>query len=254
MLLAVDVGNSQTSYGLFEGDKLLRHWRAVTLGLRTADQHAAFLFPLLHQAGIEPKQIKGVALCSVVPSADHPFFLLAREYFQLPLFKIHSEIKIGCEIRVDTPAEVGADRLANAAYAVENLTLPAIVIDLGTATTFDVITKGPSYEGGVILPGLQMAVEALGGRTAKLPVVNLKFPTRVIAKSTIECIQAGVLYGYVDLIDGLISRTVKELGETGDIVLTGGIAPLLHKHLNTTTKLLPDLTLEGIRLLYNKNT
>ncbi len=254
MLLAIDVGNSQTSYGLFRNETLLHHWRAVTQASRTADEHAAFLFPLLQQAVIPSSSIHHVALCSVVPNADYAHLVFARDYLKLPLFKIHSGIPFGCRLNVDTPGEVGADRLANAAYAVKYLKLPAIVIDLGTATTFDVISEGPSYEGGVIVPGLQMAVEALGVRTAKLPIVDLKFPQRVIAKSTIECIQSGVLYGYCDLIDGLIDRTLKELGKGGDIVLTGGVAPLLHKHLRTSTKLLPNLTLEGMFLIHKENT
>jgi len=254
MLLAVDVGNSQTSYGLFDGDKLVKHWRGQTRATRTADEHAAFLFPLLHQAGVDPEKIASVALCSVVPNADYALAILARDYLHRAIFNVHCDLKLGFKIRVDTPKEVGADRLANAAYSVKFLRLPALVIDLGTATTFDVISKGPHYEGGVILPGLQMAVDALGVRTAKLPVVGLKFPTRVIAKSTIECIQSGVLYGYCDMLDGLIARTISELGEPAEIVLTGGVAPLLHKHLRTATKLLPNLTLEGIVLIHSLNT
>lgn len=252
MLLAIDLGNTQTSFGIFADGRLKHHWRAETKASRTEDEHLSLLFPLLEHAGIKPSSLTAVALCSVVPSADYALESFSKKYLGKSAFKINHGIK-GCKLNVDMPSEVGADRLANAAYAAKHLKLPAIVVDLGTATTFDVVTEGAVYEGGVILPGPKVAVEALGSKTAKLSVVDLKFPPSVIGKNTATCIQAGVLYGYVDLIDGLLDRTQKALKKDATIVLTGGLANFLHDKLRHKTELLPNLTLDGIQILYAQN-
>lgn len=253
MLLAIDLGNTQTSFGIFESGQLKHHWRAETKPSRTEDEYLCLLFPLLQNAGLTPESIGAVALCSVVPSADDALESFSKKYLRRKVFKITHEVK-GCRLNVDFPAEVGADRLANANYAAKHLPLPAIVVDMGTATTFDVVTEGAVYEGGVILPGPKVSVEALGSKTAKLSAVALQFPSSVIGKNTATCIQAGVLYGYVDLIDGLLARTEKALGKPATIVLTGGLSPLLHDKLSHTTRLLPDLTLEGIEILFCQNS
>ena len=207
MLLVVDIGNSETSFGLFKNGKLQHHWRAETYVARTADEYAALLFPLLQNAGVSAEHWEGIALCSVVPAAEMALEDFCETYLKQRPFKVQSSVRLGFSINVDSPAEVGADRLANAAYAVRHLKLPAIVVDFGTATTFDVVSSGKVYEGGVILPGVRIAVEALSLKTSKLPLIDLKFPPSVIGKNTIDCIRGGILYGYCDSIDGLLERT-----------------------------------------------
>ncbi len=253
MFLAVDIGNSQTSFGVFEGSVLRYHWRAETKVSRTPDEFGALLFPLMGRAGIHESDFEGVILCSVVPTADLSFESFCQTYWKLTPFRVTAGIELGFGFNVHMPSEVGADRLANAAYAVERMTLPALVIDFGTATTFDVVSKEKKYEGGVILPGVRIALEALSSKTSKLPLVEVGFPKSVIGKNTVECIQGGILYGYCDMIDGLIIRTAAELGGTLDIALTGGLSPLFQKQLKTKAKFLPDLTLEGIEILYRRN-
>lgn len=253
MLLAVDIGNTQTSFGVFENSQLKFHWRAETKHSRTSDEYGALLFPLMARAGLKESDWEGVVLCSVVPPAERSFEAFCQNYWDLEPFKIDYQLKLGFGIRVDVPAEVGADRLANAAYAAKHFTLPAIVVDFGTATTFDVVSKDSHYEGGVILPGVRIALEALSSRTSKLPLVEMGFPSSVIGKNTVQCIQAGILYGYCDMIDGLLVRTASELGATPEIALTGGYGALLQPRLKAKAKLLPNLTLDGIELIYHLN-
>lgn len=253
MLLAVDLGNSQVSFGIFDNSHLKFHWRLETKSTRTADEYASLLFPLLDRSGLSRESFSGVALCSVVPPGEHELELFFRHYFNLVPFKVRIDNDLGFKVNVDVPSEVGADRLANAAYACANLPLPCVVIDIGTATTFDVVTQEKSYEGGVIFPGVRLALDSLGTKTSKLPKVDLEFPSRAIGKNTVECIQAGVLLGYCDLIDGLLDRTEKELKAKPAVVLTGGFAFLFKDKLKRSTQVLPDLTLEGIRLLWERN-
>jgi type III pantothenate kinase len=253
LLLAVDIGNSQTSFGVFQQGKLLHHWRLETKPSRTADEYAAFLFPLLDHAGLKNNSWEGIAICSVVPPVADNFENFCQAYLKRRPFHVTSHAKLGFRLNVEIPGEVGADRLANSAYAIRHLKLPAIVVDLGTATTFDVILKEKTYEGGIILPGVQMGADSLSRKTSLLPLVDVAFPPSVIGKNTITCIQSGVLYGYCDAIEGLLRRLQKEIGEPCDIALTGGVAPLIAKNLSVSTKLLPNLTLEGIEILYREN-
>lgn len=253
MLLVLDVGNTQTSFGVFKSGKLVQHWRAETYLSRTSDEYASFLFPLMDHAGLNPEEYEGVAICSVVPPVEETFTTFCRHYLRREPFRLSAASKMGFTIQVDNPTEVGADRLANTAYAVERLSLPAIVVDLGTATTFDVITRNKIYQGGIILPGVRMGAESLSSKTSLLPMIDISFPKTVIGKNTISCIQSGVLFGYCDAIDGLLDRLQKELGTQCEIALTGGLAALFHSKLRATTKLLPDLTLEGTAMLYQLN-
>lgn len=253
MLLALDIGNSQTSYGIFDQGKLLKHWRAETQISRTPDEHAAFLFPLLQHAGLSLAKWEGIALCSVVPPVEDSFTLFCREYLKKEPFKVNHQSVLNFRLNVETPSEVGADRLANVAYAVKHLTLPAIVVDLGTATTFDVITADRVYQGGVILPGIRMGAQSLSAKTSLLPLVEVKFPPSAIGKNTATCIQSGVLYGYCEAIDGLLRRLQREIEGKCEIVLTGGLAPMIASQLSVPAKQLPDLTLEGTLILYEQN-
>lgn len=254
MLLVLDIGNTQTSFGIWQNGKFRHHWRAETKAPRTADEYAALLFPLLDHAGLKKVEWDGIAVASVVPSANFTFTQFSRDYLHVEPFFVHSGIDLGFATNVDNPSEVGADRLANAAYAVKHLKLPAVVVDIGTTTNFDVVSEGNIYEGGAIIPGVRMGVEALGTRTAKLPIIDLAFPQSVVGKNTVECIRIGILLGYCDLIDGLLARLEKEAGKPYDVVLTGGLASLLQPHLKTKSRLLPNLTLDGIEILYSRNS
>lgn len=253
MLLVVDVGNSQTSFGILEYQTWRHHWRVETKASQTADEYASFLFPLLDRAGLGRQTFEGIAICSVVPAVEDALESFCQDYFHLLPFKVHGGLELGFQLNVHTPGEVGADRLANAAYAVEKMKLPAIVVDFGTATTFDVVSADRVYQGGIILPGVRLGVQSLSAKTAKLPSIDLKFPRSVIGKSTVECIQSGILYGYCDLIDGLLTRLEKELGDPAEVALTGGLAFLFHGRLTHAAKFLPNLTLEGIELLFRRN-
>lgn len=250
MLLAIDIGNTQTSYGLFKETQLVHHWRGETKAVRSVDEYASFLIPLLQNVDISLRDFEGVAVCSVVPPCNFNVKKFCENYLgKTPFFVSHTN-KSAFSMGVETPSEVGADRLANTAYAVKHLKLPAIVVDLGTATTFDVITQDKVYQGGVILPGISMGAEGLSRKTSLLPLVDTDFPKSVIGKNTVTCIQSGILFGYCDAIDGLLKRIQDELKSSCEIVLTGGISPLIHRHLKLHTKILPNLTLEGIEILY----
>ena len=252
MLLAVDIGNSQTSIGAFESGRWVKTWRLETRYDRTSDEYASVLMPLFQQAGFSEDSWAGIALCSVVPSVENAFEGFCRDYLKHTPVVIDHRLDLGFELDVETPQEVGADRLANAAYAVAHLKLPALVIDFGTATTFDLITDAPSYQGGVILPGVRLAVRALSGGTSKLPSIPLEFPDSVIGRSTTACIQSGILYGYCDQLDGLLKRFEKAVGKPCTVALTGGLAYLFQKRLRTESTLIPNLTLEGVALLHSR--
>ncbi|MBI3294107.1 MAG: type III pantothenate kinase [Deltaproteobacteria bacterium] len=252
MLLAVDIGNSQTSFGLFERESLKHHWRLDTRAASTIDSLLSFLHPLFSYAGLSLKDVTSLVICSVVPSVDRIYQEFAERHLKLPLKTINHRSKLGFELNVDTPGEVGADRLANVQYAIEKMKLPVIVVDFGTATTFDLVVERsgrPSYEGGVILPGVRIALEALSSRTSKLSSVDLKFPASVVGRNTTDCIQSGLLYGYVDQIDGLIDRFNENVRTPCEVVLTGGLGALFQDKLRHKCRYEPDLTLQGIRLL-----
>jgi len=252
VLLAIDIGNSQSSLGAFDGDRLLYHWRIETRTSRTADEYASLLLPLFQQFGIEAASWKGVALCSVVPAADSQVAEFSRRYLDHEPLRIHSGMPLGFSMNLSTPHEVGADRLVNVAYAVRKLPLPCIVVDFGTATTFDFVSEDRIYEGGAIVPGLWMGAEGLGGKTAKLPLIDLEFPPAVVGKSTVECIQSGILNGYCALIDGLIGKMEAEVGRECHVALTGGLSARFESRLEHPVQILPDLTLEGIQILHTE--
>ena len=253
MLLAIDIGNSQTSYGVFEGSNLLHHWRAETKVSRTEDEYASLLFPLLDYAGLKSAEWEAIIICSVVPPVERTLEAFCRLYLSHSPFKIHSGLKIGFSFDVEVPSEVGADRLANGAYAVKYLKLPAVVVDLGTATTFDVVTQDRVYRGGLILPGVRMGVEALGSKTSKLPMVDLEYPPSVIGRNTVDCIRSGILFGYLEAMNGLLDRLEVELRGLGDIALTGGLSPLFRSRMRREVKWLPNLTLEGAEIIYRQS-
>ena len=252
MFLAIDIGNSQTSIGVFKKSELIQHFRITTVPSRTADEYAALWYPLLHQHELGAERCDGVALASVVPAADFSIDSFCRQYLSHTPFRIHSQLHPSVRINVKVPSEVGADRIANVAYAVKYLGLPSVVVDFGTATTFDVVSKEGAYEGGIIIPGVRMSIEALGAKTSKLSNVDIVFPSSVIGKTTVECIQAGVLHGYSEMVSGLLGRVEAEMGSLSSIALTGGLSFLFQDRLKFPVKVLPNLTLEGILALYSQ--
>jgi len=253
MLLVIDIGNTDTTLGVFEGKELRATWHMATSIHRMADEYAALLLNLLHHRGLDASDIKEVALCSVVPPLIATFDELCQRYFHISPLVVGAGVKTGVRIRMDNPREVGADRIANAAAAHHLYGGPIIVTDLGTATTFDTVSKEGDYLGGAIAPGIVTAAEALFTQAAMLPRVELVHPKRAIGTSTIAAMQSGIIFGYVGLIEGMVARIQQELGEKAKVVATGGFAELMAKETAVIDVVNPDLTLIGLRLIYLMN-
>jgi type III pantothenate kinase len=253
MLLAVDIGNTSTTLGVFDGEKLRATWHLATGVHRMSDEYAALLLNLLRQQGLDTTDIKAVALCSVVPPLISTFEELFKRYFNIEPLVVGTGVKSGVRIRMDNPREVGADRIADAAAAHRLYGGPVIVIDLGTATTFGIISKEGDYIGGIIATGIATAAEALFTRTAQLPRVELAPPKHVIGSNTVAAMQSGIIYGYASLVEGMLSRIQKELGLKAKVVATGGYAGLIAKETKVIDVVNPDLTLIGLRLIYEMN-
>ena len=253
MLLAVDIGNTNVTLGVFEGESLRATWRMATHVNQMPDEYAAILINLLHHRGLETADIKEIALCTVVPPLLTTFEELFQRYFQVSPLVIGPGVKTGVRIRMDNPREVGTDRIVNAAAAHYLYRGAVIVTDLGTATTFDVISREGDYLGGAIAPGLATAAEALFTRTAALPRVELVHPKQAIGSNTVTAMQSGIVFGYVGLIEGVVARIQQELGEKAMVVATGGYAGLIARETKVIDQINPDLTLVGLRLIYLMN-
>jgi len=253
MLLAVDIGNTSTTLGVFDGEELRSTWHMATGVHRMSDEYAALLFNLLRQQGLETTDIKAVAMCSVVPPLISTFEELFKRYFNIEPMVVGAGVKTGVSIRMDNPREVGADRIADAAAVHHLYGGPVIVIDLGTATTFGIISKEGDYIGGIIATGIATAAEALFTRTAQLPRVDLAPPKHVIGSNTVMAMQSGIIYGYASLVEGMLERIHKELGVKSKVVATGGYAGLIAKETGVIDVVNPDLTLIGLRLIYEMN-
>ncbi|QGV79263.1 type III pantothenate kinase [Streptomyces ficellus] len=264
MLLTIDAGNTHTVLGLFDGAEIVEHWRISTDPRRTADELAVLLQGLM---GMHPllgdelgDGIEGIAICSTVPSVLHELREVTRRYYgDVPSVLVEPGIKTGVPILTDNPKEVGADRIVNAVAASELYGGPAIVVDFGTATTFDPISVRGEYIGGVIAPGIEISVEALGVRGAQLRKIELARPRSVIGKNTVEAMQAGIVYGFAGQVDGIVSRMKRELvGRDGDpsevrVIATGGLAPMVLGEAREIDEHEPWLTLIGLRLVYERN-
>ncbi len=253
MLLAVDVGNTHTIFGLFEDGRLRADWRVATRRDATADEVGVLLRSLFEHAGFQPREVRGVIVSSVVPDLNGVHQRMARRQFDVePLF-VGPGVKTGMPILYENPHEVGADRIVNAVAAVERFGAPVIVLDFGTATTFDVVSPGGEYLGGVIAPGLGVSAEALFKRAARLSPVDVRRPQRVVGRTTEESVRAGLFHGYAGLVEGLVRRIRDELGSEAPVVATGGLATVFESELRFLSAVDPRLTLEGLRLIWDKN-
>jgi type III pantothenate kinase len=253
MLLVIDVGNTNTSLGVYEGERLRAHWRLTTTRERTVDEYGVHARNLFALAGIDFREITSAAIASVVPPLNFTLKRMAEVYFDLtPLFIDHTT-DTGLEILYDPPSDVGADRIVDAVAALHRYGAPCIVVDFGTATTFDAIDAEGRYLGGVITPGITISSDALFMRAARLPRVEIKRPQKVVGSSTVGSIQSGLYYGYVGLVDGILRRMMEELGGSARVVSTGGLAPLIATGSELIETVDDTLTLEGMRLIYERS-
>jgi type III pantothenate kinase len=252
LLLALDVGNTNTVVGLFAARDLRGHWRLTTQTDRTADEIGMWLRQLLQWEGVAPRDLAAVAVSSVVPPMDPRLREGVQRYLDLVPFFVEPGIRTGMPLRVEAPQELGADRLCDAVAAFAEHGGPCVVIDFGTAVTWEVVSADGEYLGGVIAPGPGITAEALGGRTAKLPRVAMAPPPRVIGKGTVDSIQSGLFYGYLGLIEGVTRRILKEIGGA-KVIATGGFAQAFSDHTDLIERVEMDLTLHGLRILWEKN-
>ncbi|RJK96052.1 type III pantothenate kinase [Vallicoccus soli] len=258
MLLTIDVGNTHTVLGLFEGEEVVEHWRVATDARRTADELAVVLRSLLAQYPARGgADVSGISLCSTVPAVLHELRTMCRRYYgDVPAVVVEPGLPVGVPVLTDNPYEVGTDRVVNALAAVELYGGPALVVDFGTATTFDAVSARGEYLGGAIAPGIEVSVEALGLRGAQLRTVEIARPRSVIGKNTVEALQSGILYGFAGQVDGVVSRMVAELAaDPADVtvVATGGLAPLVVEEVSVFDVHDPWLTLRGLRLVFERS-
>jgi type III pantothenate kinase len=252
MLLAVDIGNTNIVCGIFENRTLTGHWRLATDPSRTADEYGLLFLGLLHTADIAPSQITAAILSSVVPSLTKVVEQMIETYFhRLPLV-VSADVDTGLRVTYPNPAEIGSDRLVNAAAAYALYRTSLIIVDFGTATTFCAVTHSGEYLGGAIAPGLGIAADALFSRTAKLPKIDLSRPKTVIGKDTASSMESGLIFGYAGLVDGIVMRMQNELGHKTKVLATGGLASLIAPESRTIQEVRPYLTLEGLELLYRR--
>ena len=253
MLLVVDVGNTQTHFGTFAGDRLVEHWRFATVRTSTADELGAALRALLELRGLSFSDLDASIVSSTVPQLEPEWVVMAGRYLGHEMHAVGPGLKTGMPIRYDNPREIGADRLVNSVAIWERYHGPAICVDFGTAVNFDVVSGSGEYLGGVLVPGVEISLDALTERGAKLPKIDLAPPRGVIGKSTVEAIRAGVIYGYAGAVDSIIARLQDELGEEADVVATGGLATHIVPFTERIDEIDDLLTLTGLRLLHERN-
>ncbi len=255
MLLAINANNTNVKFAVYDGDKAVGDWRIKTEAGRTADQYVVWLNQLLNMKGLSLKAIDAAIIATVVPqSLFHLNMLCETHLGTKPMVVGDPSVKLGIEVKMDIPmSTVGADRLANAVGGHITYSRPLIVVDFGTATTFDVVDASGNYIGGAIAPGIVLSVEILHSATAMLPRIVVERPNRVIGKSTTEAMQSGIFWGYVGLVEGMVKRIADEFGGPLDVVATGGLAPIFHGNTPVITHLDPDITMRGLVEIYRRN-
>jgi type III pantothenate kinase len=260
LLLAIDIGNTNMVLGVFDGDRIVEHWRIATVPDRTADELAVVLHGLLDRSTVfAEKDIDGISLCSTVPSVLHEMREMCKRYYpDLRTVIVEPGVKTGVPVRMDNPKEVGSDRIMNSLAAVHLYGGPAVVVDFGTSTNFDAVSANGEFVGGALAPGIEISVDALSRRAAQLLKVELTRPPHVIGKNTVEALQSGIIYGFAGQVEGIVRRMARELSpadpDAVTIIATGGLAPLVMDEVAIINAHEPWLTLIGLRLVYEKNT
>jgi type III pantothenate kinase len=253
MLLAIDIGNTNITIGLYQGDDLTAKWRMATAYDRMPDEYGLQISGFLSHYGITASQLHGIFIASVVPPLTDKISEACKTFLGLRPMLFNHSMKTGITIAYDNPSTIGADRIVDAAAAKAYYSLPACIVDFGTATTFDAISRNAEYLGGAIAPGINIGAEALFERTAQLPKINLAIPPSVIGKNTVHAMQSGLIFGYVGLVEGMIQRFKKELGDDTTVIATGGLANMIAELIPSINHVDPWLTLDGIRLIWEMN-